>query len=266
MALIEPLLNPTQATQKDDIARRFSVAASQYDRVANIQAEIASATLARVSSVTVAKALDIGCGTGRHTYQLSRLGGETTGLDLAAGMVSQARQNYPGLHFIQGDAEQLPWQAETFDLIVSTMALQWCRRPQAPLAEVHRVLNGGGRAELAIMVDGSFAELREASRQTGVKLHINNLFTASDWLTAVSQSGLICKAHDLTGYTDQFAGLLELLRSIKDVGAGSGNLSSHRQGLTRRHLKQLESVMPRSGQGLLTNTYSVLHLTLEKAL
>ena len=264
MALIEPRTTVQQATEKDDVAKRFSGAAGQYDEIANIQAQIATAALARVPQQHVNKALDIGCGTGRHTQRLGRIATTTTGLDLAAGMVEQAQQNYPVIHFVQGDAEQLPWQSAAFDLVFSSMALQWCRCPQAALAEISRVLHHGGRAELAIMVDGSFAELRRASRAAGVSLQINELFTASDWLAALSQTGLKYGAHELVEYSDEFDGIWQLLRSIKGVGAGSSAQGAKRQGLTRKALNQLETAMPRNEQGQLTNTYTVLHLTLEK--
>ena len=266
MALIEPRKTVQQATKKDDVAKRFSGAARQYDDIANIQAQIATAALARLPAAMFNNALDIGCGTGRHTERLSRIATTTTGLDLAAGMVAQAKRNYPALHFVQGDAEQLPWQNAAIDMVFSSMALQWCRGPQVALAEISRVLHPGGRAELAIMVDGSFAELRRASRAAGVSLHINELFTASDWLNALSQAGLNYGAHELVEYSDKFDDIWQLLRSIKGVGAGSSALGAKRQGLTRKALNQLEAAMPHNEQGLLTNTYTVLHLTLEKPL
>lgn len=266
MALIEPRTTVHQATEKDDVAKRFSGAAGQYDEIANIQAQIASAALARLPVLPINNALDIGCGTGRHTQRLSRIATTTTGLDLAPGMVVQAQRNYPTIHFLQGDAEQLPWQSAAFDVVFSSMALQWCGCPQAALAEISRVLHHGGRAELAIMVDGSFAELRRASRAAGVSLHINELFTASDWLNALSETGMNYCAHELVEYHDEFEGIWQLLRSIKGVGAGSGAQGAKRQGLTRKALNQLETAMPRNEQGQLTNTYTVVHLTLEKPL
>ena len=266
MALIEPLTAVQQATAKDDVARRFSGAARQYDEIANIQAQIATVALARLPDQPIDNALDIGCGTGRHTNCLSRIATTIIGLDLAAGMLAQAQRHYPAIRFVQGDAEQLPWQSAAFDVVFSSMALQWCRCPQTALNEISRVLHPAGRAELAIMVEGSLAELRRASRAAGVSLHINDLFTASDWPNALRKTGLNYASHELVEYSDEFAGVFALLRSIKGVGAGSSAPGAKRQALTRKALSQLEAAMPRNEQGRLTNTYTVLHLTLEKPL
>lgn len=265
MALIEPAQRCTQTACKNDVARRFSGAASQYDLLANVQAGIAQVALARIGKKSVARALDIGCGTGRHTYTLSQMSQQTTGLDLAPGMVAQAQRHYPQLQFLQGDAEQLPWQPNTFELVFSSMALQWCRQPSTAMTQMFSVLNSTGYAELAIMVEGSFPELRQASQNGNIALQINPLFEVGDWLAATQYAGFHCQAVALANYEDHFNDLLSLLRSIKRIGAGSPASMTGKQGLTRKHLKRLELTMPRNEQGCLINTYRVLHLSLEKA-
>ena len=45
---------------------------------------------------------DVGCGPGRVTVLLSRLGLDAFGIDLSPGMLALARQNYPELRFDEG--------------------------------------------------------------------------------------------------------------------------------------------------------------------
>ena len=65
--------------------------------------------------------LDLGCGTGRHSIELTRRGYSVTGLDLSQSMLDQAKrkadQENLMVRFIQGDARHLPFQNE-FDLVI----------------------------------------------------------------------------------------------------------------------------------------------------
>lgn len=64
------------------------------------------------------KILDLGCGTGWFTEQLSHLG-PATGIDLSERAIEVARFRYPHLSFIAGDLLELPLFAEHFDVVVS---------------------------------------------------------------------------------------------------------------------------------------------------
>ena len=56
-------------------------------------------------------------------------------------MVRFARESHPGgNHWLVGDAEALPLAAGSVDLVYSSLALQWCHRPELLFAELARVL------------------------------------------------------------------------------------------------------------------------------
>ena len=98
--------------------------------------------------------LDLGCGTGRL---FRRLGKQFTsvrgvGLDLSGEMISQARERnlYPDrITYTQGNAESLPFEAETFTAAFNTISFLHYPNPQIVLREIHRVLMTGGRYYLA---------------------------------------------------------------------------------------------------------------------
>ena len=75
-----------------------------------------------------ARWLDLGCGTGYFTRALASRFAEGHGLalDIAEGMLEHARPLGGAEHFIAGDAERLPLQDSTCDLIFSSLAVQWC--------------------------------------------------------------------------------------------------------------------------------------------
>jgi len=67
------------------------------------------------------KILDVGCGTGRHTIELTKRGYLVTGVDLSAAQLRRAKekaeQENLQIVFIQGDARNLPFQNQ-FDVAI----------------------------------------------------------------------------------------------------------------------------------------------------
>jgi SAM-dependent methyltransferase len=57
---------------------------------------------------------DVGCGSGRVTILLSRLGLDAFGVDLSLGMVSLARRNYPQLRFEEGSMARTTRPSQVF--------------------------------------------------------------------------------------------------------------------------------------------------------
>ncbi len=117
-------------------------------------AEVVSRTidLALASAHAPNRVLDVGCGTGLMLRQLAeRLpdAAELTGVDAATGMIEAAKSTDGRLRYVQGNAERLPFENASFDLLVSTTSFDhWADQP-AGLAECHRVLAPGGRLVLA---------------------------------------------------------------------------------------------------------------------
>ena len=105
--------------------------------------------------------LDVGCGTG---YLLSRLAAQApqaevlAGIDAAPAMIGAAPAMIGAakdaatddrLEFVVGTAEQLPWPAAAFDLVVSTTSFDHWVDQETGLAQCARVLAPGGCLVLA---------------------------------------------------------------------------------------------------------------------
>ena len=95
-----------------------------------------------------ARVLEVSCGHGgAASYLLRTLGPASyTGLDLNPAGVAfcRERHNLPGLDFVQGDAENLPFGDESFDAVINVEASHCYPRFPRFLAEVARVLRPGG--------------------------------------------------------------------------------------------------------------------------
>ncbi|MED4227240.1 class I SAM-dependent methyltransferase [Neobacillus cucumis] len=90
------------------------------------------------------KILDLGCGTGDLTKQLSDLGTEMTGVDQSEQMIKQAINKYPQIRFIVHDARELEFHEE-FDAVFSNAALHWIKQPKQALDSIYHSLKKGGR-------------------------------------------------------------------------------------------------------------------------
>jgi SAM-dependent methyltransferase len=97
------------------------------------------------------RTLDLGCGEGRLSRDLRRLGHVVTGVDLSPTMVAAAREADPAIEVHLADAADLPFEDGSFDLVVAFMSLQDVDRFEEAIAEAARVLEPNGRFCLAVV-------------------------------------------------------------------------------------------------------------------
>jgi ubiquinone/menaquinone biosynthesis C-methylase UbiE len=93
------------------------------------------------------RTLDVGCGTGRG-LALYGSGVRVIGLDLAWDSLGRARRRAPRVPLVQGSAEALPFRAETFDTVASSLVFCSVAEPAHGFAEVKRVLRPDGRLRM----------------------------------------------------------------------------------------------------------------------
>ncbi|MEM7421879.1 MAG: methyltransferase domain-containing protein [Pseudomonadota bacterium] len=252
------------AINEQDVAHRFSKAAAQYNSIASVQRIIAKQAIKNLPIALQGKALDIGCGTGIHTQTLANKGAAATGVDIAEGMLAQARKMYSDPIFVEGSAVDLPFSDSQFSTVFSSMALQWVSDTGLVANEIARVLKNGGLAELAIMVAGSFSELKTARKVAQLPQAETYMPTTAQWVNGFKQSGLSLQRVITKDYVDTHCNIMSLLRSVKGVGAGE--TGRKQPPLTRRDIKKLAMAYSNmSGvESKLPLTYRVSHFRLEK--
>jgi ubiquinone/menaquinone biosynthesis C-methylase UbiE len=79
--------------------------------------------------------LDVGCGPGYVAAAAADRGAIAAGLDFSSEMVGIAKKLFPALDFRVGDAQQLPFEAETFDRVLTNFALLHVTDPEVACAE-----------------------------------------------------------------------------------------------------------------------------------
>lgn len=92
-----------------------------------------------------ASILDVGCGAGQTLIALGEktAGRSTYGVDVDCAPLAVGRRMAPGIHFIAGVGERLPFREACMDMIVCRVSLPYMHIPRA-LREFHRILRPGG--------------------------------------------------------------------------------------------------------------------------
>ena len=134
----------------------FDTIASRYDLINDLQSfglhRLWKRRLLRLANPRRGqRALDLCCGTGDVTRALAQRGVETVGLDFSEPMLAVAnartktRMTGAGIQFLRGDAQQIPFPDNSFDLVTISYGLRNLADWQLGLREMQRVTRPGGR-------------------------------------------------------------------------------------------------------------------------
>ena len=92
-----------------------------------------------------ASVADLGCGSGAFTELLHARGYRPIGLDISPKLIALARRKFSAIDFIEGDAENLPFDNESLDGVLLSGIVHHFPDPQKLATETFRVLKRGGR-------------------------------------------------------------------------------------------------------------------------
>lgn len=132
--------------------QEFNKAAMQFDNnnpsVYNLCRKDYPDILAELEKENFTDVLDAGCGTGAVLSLLSEKypSKHYTGIDLSSEMISVASaKKLPGVRFLCGDCENLPFADDSFDVIICSMSFHHYPHPVDFFRSCKRVLRPGGR-------------------------------------------------------------------------------------------------------------------------
>jgi len=96
------------------------------------------------------RVLDLGCGPGEDLAQWGVApSDDVTGVDIDNACLLLAKARFRSRRYVQAKGEYLPFKNESFDRVISAVALPYMNIPRA-LQEIHRVLVPGGRLTLSL--------------------------------------------------------------------------------------------------------------------
>ncbi|PRY45780.1 class I SAM-dependent methyltransferase [Umezawaea tangerina] len=116
--------------------------------------------------------LDFGCGEGRVSRDLAGRGHRVTGFDASPSMVAAAREAHPEGEYLVADAVALPFEDDSFDLVVAYNVLMDVSDVDGAVREAARVLMAGGRLCLAITHPITNPGNRESPYFTSSPVHV----------------------------------------------------------------------------------------------
>nr|WP_295739258.1 methyltransferase domain-containing protein [uncultured Acidocella sp.] len=192
------------------IALHFAKAAKRYDEIAQVQPRVAAALAARLGGAP-RRILEIGCGTGGLSQHLARLfpQAELVLTDISAEMleICEARLGGRG-RFLRMDGQAPDAGLGRFELIVSSLAMQWFEDLPASLERLAAMLAPGGEMRFATLGAGTFAEWRAVLGDAG-GLHAYPAASEFPWRAQIEAE--IFVEHHASGRA--------FLRALKAIGA-----------------------------------------------
>lgn len=127
--------------------------AGDYDRFSRYMEGSAREFYERLPITPGCQLLDVACGSGQLALMAAKDGVEVTGVDIAGNLVGRARSRAQaeGLHarFEEADAEALPFEDASFDVVVSLIGAMFAPQPQLVAQELLRVCAPGGTIAMA---------------------------------------------------------------------------------------------------------------------
>lgn len=163
------------------------------------------------------RALDLCCGTGDISFALARGGAETTGLDFSAQMLDVAAQRQSAnskpitqsVKFLQGDAQQLPFAENSFEIVTVGYGLRNLTSWERGLDEMFRVAKPGARL---IVLD--FGKPANALWRAIYFTHLKMSVPLMGWLFCGDASAYAYILESLKHYPAQLA-VAEKMRALK---------------------------------------------------
>jgi SAM-dependent methyltransferase len=129
----------------------WNAASDSYESVMGpLTVQSAESTLDAAGVTSGCRVLDVCTGHGVLSLLASRRGAKVSALDFAEAMVAAARRNVPTADCRIGDAQDLPYEDNTFDAVVCGYGLIHVPEPDRALTEMRRVLRPGGRAAISV--------------------------------------------------------------------------------------------------------------------
>ncbi len=214
-----------------NVAHAFDGAAKQYDTVSLLQQTVVDRLIESFDLIKInpASILDIGSGTGYGSRKLKQRfkKAQYYQSDISGEMLKAARKKSPKYfsknHFLCADASQMPIQDQQFDLVFSSLMLQWCSDLDLVFAEVKRVLKPGGVFLFASFGPDTLKELRECWQQVDNDIHVNAFVDMHDIGDSLIRNGMdapvLSVEHIVLTYND----CKQLMRELKNIGAHNVN-------------------------------------------
>jgi len=145
------------------------------------------------------KLLDLGSGAGNDLFVARSIignSGHLTGLDFSQDMIDKAEKNrqklgFENMTFINGDIEDMPFEDDRFDVVLSNCVLNLVPNKTAAYSEVYRVLKPGGHFTMSdIVLEGQLSEQLRKSAELYAGC-VSGAIHKQAYLKIIDQAGFV---------------------------------------------------------------------------
>jgi SAM-dependent methyltransferase len=154
------------------------------------------------------RVLDLGCGGGRHAFEVARRGGRVVAMDTDRGELDRVRATFAAMaeagelpegssgRAVLGDATRIPFRDGSFDKVIAAEVLEHLPADQTAMNEITRILRPGGIAAVTVpawLPERICWRLSEDYHNTEGG-HIR-IFTRRELVIKLTRSGLTVTGH-----------------------------------------------------------------------
>jgi SAM-dependent methyltransferase len=244
---------------RDRAAARFS----EHDFLFR---EIGERLVERLDDVnrTFTRVLDVGCRTGFVAELLRGRRGveQVVGLELSPGMAERA-----GPNAVVGDEELLPFAEQTFDLVISNLALHWTNDLPGALAQLRRALKPDGLLLAAMFGGETLVALRAALLEAelgetgGASPRVSPVADLRDAGMLLQRAGFELPVVDGDLISVSYPDALALMRDLRGMGETNAVTERQRSLGRRTILARAGANYPREPDGRIRASFQVISLT-----
>ncbi len=265
--------NVTQIFDRILSRRRRNRAAPNFGQFDFLQRRVGEMTADCLGDIRrqFPKALDLGCRTGQMAEILQGRSGIETLVqsDLSEAMALRAQDGISPLA-IAADEEALPFAEQSFDLVISCLALHWVNDLPGALIQIRRALKPDGLFLAAFFGNATLAELRaalldaETEMEGGASPRISPFADVRDGGDLLQRAGFVLTVANTETLEVSFPDPLALLADLRGMGETNAVIQ-RRRSFTRKSTlaRAMALYQERHGDsdGRITATFEIIFLT-----
>jgi SAM-dependent methyltransferase len=165
--------------------------------------------------------VDVGCGEGRWTRELAERGYDVVGVDRSDGLVAEARKADPQGRYEIADAGALPFEDGAAALALSLNVLMHVVELEDAIAELARILAGGGA--LVLGLTHPVAEAGTWDEERG-ELRLTSYFEAAEHALPLGEHHVFHQHRTIEQYVRAFLAAGFALEDLREVPGRTGGI------------------------------------------
>eukprot|EP00112_Aurelia_sp_Birch-Aquarium-sp1_P023323 Seg690.12 transcript_id=Seg690.12/GoldUCD/mRNA.D3Y31 product="Arginine-hydroxylase NDUFAF5 mitochondrial" protein_id=Seg690.12/GoldUCD/D3Y31 len=214
-------------------------------------------------------ALDLGCGKGHISKHLTK---DNVGVlhqcDMSQGMLDRCTTQEVPTISVLADEEDLPFEGDSFDAVLSSLSLHWVNDLPGVLRKVKSCLKEDGMF-LAAMIGGetlfelrTALQLAELEQEGGFAPHISPFAQMSDCGNLLTRAGFNLTTVDFDEITVDYPSIQDLMKDLK--GMGENNAARNRKSVLHRRTVEAASRIYKeyygNPDGSIPATFQILYM------